>query len=70
VDRSREDPPNGQAWLDQLAPLHASVLRLASQGSDSEAIAACLGVPVESVPGLVEMAAAKLARIARERGAS
>jgi hypothetical protein len=70
VDRSREDPPNAGAWLDQLAPLHANVLRLASQGSDSEAIAACLGVPVESVPGLVEMAAAKLARIARERGAS
>jgi hypothetical protein len=63
VDRSRRD----EAWFDQLAPLHATVLRLASQGSDSAGIAARVGVPVESVPALVEMAASKLARIARER---
>jgi len=55
------------AWLDQLAPLHSQVLQLASRGADSAEIAAQLGVPVESVPGLVEMAAAKLARVARDR---
>lgn len=59
-------PRGSHVWLDQLAPLHATVLRLASQGSDSAGIAARVGVPVESVPALVEMAAAKLARLARE----
>lgn len=54
--------------VDLLAPLHASALQIASQGGDTATISAQLGIPVESVAGLLEMATAKLARLAKERG--
>ena len=62
------DPMDPTDLVDLLAPLHASALHIADQGGDATAISAQLGIPVESVPGLLEMAAAKLARLARERG--
>jgi TolB protein len=62
------DPMNPTDLADLLAPLHASALHIADQGGDATAISAQLGIPVESVPGLLEMAAAKLARLAKERG--
>lgn len=49
-----------------LAPLHAAALRLAQGGAPPAAIAAQLGIPEESVPGILEVAAAKLDRLQRE----
>lgn len=51
---------------DLLAPLHAEALRLAQEGVTTAAIAARLGIPEESVPGVLEVAAAKLDRLQRE----
>jgi hypothetical protein len=51
-----------------LAPQHAAALRMAATGADDAAIAAGLGIPVEAVPGVLEVAAAKLARLRREGG--
>jgi hypothetical protein len=64
-----EDAPG--ADLDALlAPIHAAALRLAQSGLDARAIAECLGVPVESVPALLTVAAVKHARLLRARGSS
>lgn len=52
--------------LELLAPLHAAALRLADRGADARAIAAELGIPIESVAGVLDVAAAKLARLQRE----
>ena len=51
---------------DLLAPMHAAALRLAQDGAPPAAIASQLGIPEESVPGILEVAAAKLDRLQRE----
>lgn len=49
--------------VDQLPPAHAVALRLHSAGHGNEVVATALGVPVESVPALLLVAAAKLERV-------
>ena len=49
----------------RLAPSHALALRLASQGAGEREIARALDIPLEAVGPLLEVARAKLARIAR-----
>jgi len=44
-----------------LAPVHGQVLALRAAGFSAEAIAAIVGVAVESVPVLIEVAARKRA---------
>jgi DNA-directed RNA polymerase specialized sigma24 family protein len=46
--------------LGELPEIHAAALRLRDAGLDDDAIAARLGMPVEGVPPLLIVAAAKL----------
>ena len=64
TDGSR--PGDLSSLLELLAPMHAAALRLADRGADASAIAADLGIPIESVAGVLDVAAAKLARLQRE----
>lgn len=68
TDESR--PGDASELLDLLAPLHADALRLADRGADASEIAADLGIPLESVAGVLDVATAKLARLQREAGAA
>lgn len=54
---------NRQAALQELATAHAVALRLRAAGADDDAISQALDIPIESVPGLVHIAEAKLAAI-------
>jgi DNA-directed RNA polymerase specialized sigma24 family protein len=49
----------------RLAPSHATVLRLAADGASECEIARSLAIPEEAVATLLEVARAKLARLAR-----
>jgi hypothetical protein len=59
-------PGDTNPLLALLAPLHAAALRLAGRGADASEIAADLGIPIESVAGVLDVAAAKLARLQRD----
>lgn len=59
-------PARSTALLAQLAPRHADALRLAARGARTATIAERLGIPEESVAALLEIAAAKLARLRGE----
>lgn len=52
-----------EALLGQLPAAHAVALRLDAAGHDHRLVATALGVPVESVPPLLAVARAKLARL-------
>jgi DNA-directed RNA polymerase specialized sigma24 family protein len=72
ADAAGMDPPKAAIPIDtlaavaaagaRLAPAHATGLRLAAEGSGADEIADALGIPVESVAPLLEIARAKLAR--------
>ena len=66
-DSTRAIARRDSTLIAQLAPLHAAALRLARRGARPATIAARLGVPEESVPALLEVAAAKLARLEGDR---
>lgn len=51
-----------ESALDSLAPVYARALRLASDGSDDEAIADDLGIDPAAVAGLLQIGAEKLGR--------
>jgi hypothetical protein len=54
----------GDEWdrrVDEMSPANGVALRLERAGYDDLVIAAALGVPLESVPALLEVARAKLA---------
>lgn len=57
------DPPSPRPGrlLRVLPGAHAEALLLRSAGADDGAIAAAVGIPVESVPALLAVAVAKLA---------
>ena len=59
-------PGDRNQLLALLAPLHAAALRLAGRGADASEIAAELGIPLESVAGVLDVATAKLARLQRD----
>ena len=50
---ARSDEPG------ELAPLYVAILDLLDRGQDHASIASALGLDVEAVPGLVELATAK-----------
>jgi DNA-directed RNA polymerase specialized sigma24 family protein len=49
--------------LDSLPTAYATVLRLRLAGHGTDVIAAALGVSADTVPAVVELAEAKLARL-------
>jgi DNA-directed RNA polymerase specialized sigma24 family protein len=51
---------NRETALETLTPAYAEALRLRDEGVDHATIAARLGLPVEAVPNLLELAQAKL----------
>jgi hypothetical protein len=51
--------------LDLLPPLYAVALRLADAGAAPTLIATAAGIELESVPGFVALAHAKLQEVAR-----
>jgi hypothetical protein len=53
-----------EAAGDRLAPSHAAALRLAADGASDGEIARSLEIPAEAVAPLLEVARAKLARLA------
>jgi hypothetical protein len=52
--------------LAQLPRSYSLALRLQAAGVDDALIAECVGVDPEALPALLEIAAAKLANLARE----
>jgi hypothetical protein len=70
VGKGTGDSGEPSGLLELLAPMYATALRLAGRGADAGEIAAALGIPVESVAGVLDLAAAKLARLEREGTAS
>jgi DNA-directed RNA polymerase specialized sigma24 family protein len=56
-----------QAQLGRLPPRHLAVLRAALVGFDEQDIARLLDIPVESVPTILRVAAAKLTNLLADR---
>jgi predicted DNA-binding protein (UPF0251 family) len=52
--------------IDDLSPVHGEAMRLVDAGHDHVSIAATLDIAEESVPALLEIAEAKLARLLQE----
>lgn len=48
--------------IDEMSPAHGVALRLRRAGYEDVVIATALGVPVESVPALLQVAQGKLER--------
>ena len=60
------DPPSDPLY-DRLPSAYAAALRLRDVGTPDDVIARQLGVDVTSVPGLLVVAAAKLAHLDRDQ---
>lgn len=56
-----------EATFSELSTAHAVALRLRDHGARDEQIAVALGIPLEGVPTLLQVADAKLAALRREQ---
>ena len=52
-----------EAALLELATAYAVAIRLRDAGAADDSVAQALGIPIESVPGVLRMAEAKLAAL-------
>ena len=62
-DRTTDGDPRRRLLIEQLPEAHAVARRLADAGFEAETISVALGIAVQGVAGVLEVARAKLRRI-------